>query len=63
MRLAGGVEAGAGLLSFLLPEISRSFELSVPLFENLLLMAVQLVGRRNAANGAEPPSEDGAIIR
>lgn len=43
------------MLTFLFPQFSGCFKLSVSLFEYFLVFAVQLVGRCHVANGAVQP--------
>ena len=49
------MESRESFSSVLFSEFSRFFEFSVSLFENLLVPAVQFVGRRNVADGAVQP--------
>lgn len=49
----------AGFVIYLLPRDSQSFpggfQFFIPLFENLLVFAIQFVGRGDIANGAVKP--------
>ncbi len=44
----------------LLPEFPCSFELSITLFENILIKAVQFIGRNDVTNGTMQP--DGVVV-
>lgn len=48
------------LLSFDPPLLSGGLKLPIPFFENLLLSAVEFVGRRDIPDGAVQP--DGVVI-